>query len=210
MEDNYAKIFILFICCLFFWNRFLLRWVHNIAVEKLQTWPLHIAIWPWWQQCCICDYAVDWPGWFEYCISFVVLVWSGGRGPSKALGRVLLEQRVEHQRCQREAINDLFQVENPYSEWAQTYIKWSLNISYQSSSPWSPWWRTAVRPASLGRLVSAAFANAALAAAATSAPAATPTLEKMPPCKAPAAKHLCWVLVREIFALCSQNVVLIS
>ena len=44
------KIFILFICCLPFWNRFLLSWVYNIAVEKLQTWPLHIAIWPWWQQ----------------------------------------------------------------------------------------------------------------------------------------------------------------
>ena len=106
MEDNYAKIFILFICCLPFWNRFLLRWVHNIAVEKLQTWPLHIAIWPWWQQCCICDYAVDWPGWFVapwlwYCISFVDLVWSGCGGPSNALGRVLLEQKVEHQRWQR-------------------------------------------------------------------------------------------------------------
>ena len=51
-------------------------------------------------------------------IWFLVLVWIGGRGPSKALGTVLLEQRVERQSCQRAAMNGLFQVENPFSECA--------------------------------------------------------------------------------------------
>ena len=67
--------------------------------------------------------------------AFVILLWAGqagwqltsydvlydpicpgGRGASKALGRVLLEQRVERQKCQREAMNALFQVDNPFSE----------------------------------------------------------------------------------------------
>ena len=108
---------VLFICCRPFWNRCLLCWVHKIAVETrggrtdkrtredratqpLVSWKTSQRLlgavpdvgkrWPWWQQCCICDYAVDWPGWFVapwlwYCISFVVLVWSGGRGPNKGL-----------------------------------------------------------------------------------------------------------------------------
>ena len=42
----------------------------------------------------------------------------GGRGANKALGRVLLEQNVNRQTCQREAVNAMFTVENPYSEWA--------------------------------------------------------------------------------------------
>ena len=51
----------------------------------------------------------------------VVLLQLGGRGPSKHLGRVLLEQRVERQRCQREETNALFRVENPYSEWPHDF-----------------------------------------------------------------------------------------
>ena len=43
--------------------------------------------------------------------AFVILLWpgqAGGRGQCKELGRVLLEQRVDCQSCQREAINNLF------------------------------------------------------------------------------------------------------
>ena len=60
---------------------------------------------PWWQTGSLCDFTVGWPGWLV--------------GASKALGRVLLEQRVERQKCQREAMNALFQVDNPFSEWIQ-------------------------------------------------------------------------------------------
>ena len=45
-------------------------------------------------------------------------LWLGGRGANKALGRVLLEQNVDRQTCQREAVNAMFTVKNPYSEWA--------------------------------------------------------------------------------------------
>ena len=45
-------------------------------------------------------------------------LWLGGRGANKALGRVLLEQNVDCQTCQREAVNAMFTVKNPYSEWA--------------------------------------------------------------------------------------------
>ena len=40
----------------------------------------------------------------------------GGRGANKALGRVLLEQNVDRQTCQRETVNAMFTVKNPYSE----------------------------------------------------------------------------------------------
>ena len=38
------------------------------------------------------------------------------RGANKALARVLLEQDVARQTCQREAVNAMFTVEKPYSE----------------------------------------------------------------------------------------------
>ena len=53
--------------------------------------------------------------------AFVILLWpgqAGGRGQCKELGRVLLEQRVDRQSCQREAINNLFLVESPYKYYS--------------------------------------------------------------------------------------------
>ena len=46
----------------------------------------------------------------------ILFVTPGGRGESKALGRVLLEQKVERQSCIRKALNGLFLVKNPFSE----------------------------------------------------------------------------------------------
>ena len=46
------------------------------------------------------------------------ILWPGGRGDSKALGRVLLEQNVDRQTCQREAVNAIFSVQNPFSKWS--------------------------------------------------------------------------------------------
>ena len=46
------------------------------------------------------------------------MLWPGGRGESKALGRVLLEQNVDRQTCQREAVNAIFSVQNPFSKWS--------------------------------------------------------------------------------------------
>ena len=54
--------------------------------------------------------------WLNSCGVLYDLVCPGGRGVSKALGRVLLEQRAERQKCQRGAVNALFQVDNPYSK----------------------------------------------------------------------------------------------
>ena len=48
--------------------------------------------------------------------NYSLSVTPGGRGQSKALGRVLLEQKVERQSCIREALNGLFHVKNPFSE----------------------------------------------------------------------------------------------
>ena len=54
---------------------------------------------------------------------------SGGRGASKALGRVLLEQKVERQTCQRAALRELFEVENPYREFLRKKKQTSLHAS---------------------------------------------------------------------------------
>ena len=54
--------------------------------------------------------------WLNSCGVSYDLVCPGGRGVSKALGRVLLEKRAERQKCQREAVNALFQVDNPFSK----------------------------------------------------------------------------------------------
>ena len=60
-----------------------------------------------------------------------------------------------------------------------------------------------MRLASLGRLVSAACANAALAAA-TNAPAATPTLEKMPPLPGTCCQASLSRTCERNFAICSK------
>ena len=60
-------------------------------------------------------------------------LWLGGRGANKALGRVLLEQNVDRQTCQRKAVNAKFLVKNPYSEWAYKCLYASpLNDFHQS------------------------------------------------------------------------------
>ena len=56
-------------------------------------------------------------GWYDIeNKNYSLSVTPGGRGQSKALGRVLLEQKVERQSCIREALNGLFHVKNPFSE----------------------------------------------------------------------------------------------
>ena len=57
-----------------------------------------------------------WVGQYSYLMHQQICMNCGGRGANKALGRVLLEQNVDRQTCQREAVNAMFLVKNPYSE----------------------------------------------------------------------------------------------
>ena len=58
---------------------------------------------------------------------------SGGRGASKALGRVLLEQKVERQTCQRAALRELFEVANPYREFLTKKTSSHASTGFYSS-----------------------------------------------------------------------------
>ena len=100
---------------------------------------------------------------------------SGGRGASKALGRVLLEQKVERQTCQRAALRELFEVENPYREFL---TKKHHHMLQQGSTHRRRWLCRATRSARLLRSASAAFASAA-SIVATNASATLPTLGLM-------------------------------
>ena len=63
----------------------------SLKVERCGLW--------WWGGECQTDLVA---------LSKQINLWLGGRGANKALGRVLLEQNVDRQTCQREAVNDMF------------------------------------------------------------------------------------------------------
>ena len=74
----------------------------------------------------------------------------GGRGENKAFGKQLLEQKVDRQSCQREAVNSLFVVSNSYSKQTNNcrlyilifLIRGLLRCSCRGSMQWGlPSWR---------------------------------------------------------------------
>ena len=71
---------------------------------------------------------------------------------------MLLEQKVERQTCQRAALRELFEVENPYSEFMRKKNHYMLQ---QGSIHRRRWLCRATRSARLLRSASAAFASAA-------------------------------------------------
>ena len=108
------------------------------------------------------------------------ILWPGGRGDSKALGRVLLEQNVDRQTCQREAVNAIFSVQNPFSKWSFGPLHHISSFFHQRSTPRRWRCRTAAWTASWRSSVSAASVTVAQVAA-TSASATLQTLEQMHP-----------------------------
>ena len=106
------------------------------------------------------------------------ILWPGGRGDSKALGRVLLEQNVDRQTCQREAVNAIFSVQNPFSKWSFGPLHHISSFFHQRSTPRRWRCRTAAWTASWRSSVSAASANAAQVAL-TSATASLPAMEML-------------------------------
>ena len=74
----------------------------------------------------------------------------GGRGENKAFGKQLLEQKVDRQSCQREAVNSLFVVSNSYSKQTNNcrlyllifLIRGLLRCSCRGGMQWGlPSWR---------------------------------------------------------------------
>ena len=74
----------------------------------------------------------------------------GGHGENKAFGKQLLEQKVDRQSCQREAVNSLFVVSNSYSKQTNNcrlyllifLIRGLLRCSCRGGMQWGlPSWR---------------------------------------------------------------------
>ena len=108
------------------------------------------------------------------------VIWTdllGGRGTTKLLSKVLLKRQKN---CQREALNSLFMVTDPFSKKSFCTAVSMMFAPLQSSTLRTRPGRSAVRLACRQKLLSAATASA-VTVAVHSAPAPLPSTILIPP-----------------------------
>lgn len=101
----------------------------------------------------------------------------GGRGTTKSLSKILLKRQKN---CQRESLNSLFMVADPFSKKSFCTAVFMMFVPLQSSTLRRRPGRSAVRLACRQKLVSAATASA-VTDAVHSAPAPLPSTILIPP-----------------------------